>query len=204
MSLITSLLFGSEGSYNVLGVDVTFKKKPQTRSSELDIIILKLATKCLDNKFFFIIIQGYLHVFIHEMSHAMASRLFSIGSNIIILTNTCEGTTNCKGNTYWEDTMINAAGSMGSIAFCTCKLALAIILKKYIPFPITLVLGSSALIWIAGELGYTFFSALQIYVGDYGQIARYGNIYLAVASVAILAECILIAFLLTTLNACYN
>jgi len=144
------------------------------------------------------------------MSHAITAKLLGVNVNEVILVYRSSWTripsfySKYSKAAFlpvgaWRDTIIMAAGSMGNIAFSTCKLALAIILKKYITLPIALILGMSSLIWIVGELGYTFFSALQMHKGDYDRIAQHGNIYLAVASTAMFAECILAAFILTKL-----
>jgi len=50
MSLIQSLLVGSEGSYSFLGVNVTFQKTPLTKPSDCG--ILRIVKKCLNSHFF--------------------------------------------------------------------------------------------------------------------------------------------------------
>jgi len=193
--LINSLVFGSEGSYNILAIPVTFQKEHKTSSSKQPKYF----------NIFFTITQGYVHVFVHEMSHAIMARLFGLHSRVVMLVDFCSGETAFGSTGPWKDVIILTSGCMGNIAFSTCKLALAIILKKYIAFPIYLVLNTGSLTWIITDLVYTFIMpVLQKNQGDYGQIARLGNGYLAVASIALISECTLAAFLLTKLHASYN
>jgi len=208
MSLINSLVFGSEGSYSILGIPVTFHKESRAGLPNQSPVI-KLVTEYF-NKFYYIISQEYLNAFMHEMGHALTAKLFSLNSKIVILTNSCNSETRLTSAGPWKDivgpwkgTVILASGPMSSLAFSTCKLALAIILKNYIPPLIFLVLNISSLICIARELIFVCNSISRKDTRDYGLIAQQGNIYLALAIAALLTEYILAAFIVNNLISSY-
>lgn len=83
------------------------------------------------------------------------------------------------------------AGPMGDIAFSIGKLIAASALRKHLPWPVALALGSGAIFWMSGELLYAYVSAKKKDQGDFGWIARRGNAHLALASTALVALCAL-------------
>ncbi len=197
MSFLRSVFFGSEGSYNIFGTQVKFENRLPLDYPFISLhgagLISKMAFKCLNSNAFRWVTQGYAHVFIHEMSHALAWKILtSQNSTIHISTSLCNGGTTHSNSSIkvadWKHTILGVAGPMGDIAFSSCKLVAATALKNYLPLPVTLALGSGGVIWISGELFYAYISASKKDAGDFGQIARRGNTHLAFASAAIICQ----------------
>ncbi|HSX37302.1 MAG TPA: hypothetical protein VLE95_00550 [Chlamydiales bacterium] len=197
MIFLKSVLFGDEGSYNIFGIRAEFENElpgPPPASLEGAGLISKMTYKCLNSNAFRWITQGYAHVFIHEMSHALTYKLLTNQhSTVHISKSTCAGRTiypteftRCASD--WEKTIVHVAGSLGNIAFSSCKLVAATALKNYISWPIALALGSSGVIWISGELLYACVSASKRNRGDFGRIARLGNTHLALAGTALVSQ----------------
>lgn len=203
MFFLNSVLFGSEGSYNILGIQANFKKEEEkpwwcpfiSRPNVLGAgIIATVANECRSINLFRFITQGYAHVFVHEMSHALAFKLMTNqDTSIQVFTSTCTGSASLPTETLpdWKKTIVSAAGPMGDIAFCTCKLVAATALKSYLSWPIALALGSGSVIWMSGELLYACTSALKKNGGDFGKIASTGNAHLTLASTALASQCAL-------------
>ena len=133
MSFVSSALFGSEGSYNILGVDVKFKEKtPIEMSTEMSTLdgaglISTLAQAIIGSTIFRLASQGYLHVFVHEMGHALSFGLFkNQNTTVTIHQDTCTGVTDYPSTTgkiaRWKNSVISAAGPMTNMAFSACKL----------------------------------------------------------------------------------
>ena len=197
MSFLKSVLFGADGSYNIFGTKVKFQNELPSHLTPPSLdgagVISKLAFKCINSNAFRWITQGYTHVFVHEMSHAIAYKvLIGQNSEVDFFTSLCVGKNApppaAAYASDWEKTIIEVAGSMGDIAFCTCKLVAATALKSYLSWPIALALGSGAVIWMSGELLYAYTSALNRDAGDFGCIARRGNTHLALASTALVSQ----------------
>lgn len=202
MSFVKSVLFGSEGSYNILGIQAKFEKEePLDYSSSILILegagfISKIAIKCLNSNVFRWITQGYAHIFVHEMSHALTLKLFTNQDPMIrVFKSSCTGgcipPSASETLPIWKKTIVKVAGPMGNIALCTCKLVAATALKSYLSWPIALAIGGGAVIWMTGELLYAYTSALNRDAGDFGCIARYGDSHLALASIALVSQCAL-------------
>lgn len=198
MSFLKSVFFGSEGSYNIFGIQANFKKEVPSWYPSINLegagFISKTAIKCINSNMFRWITQGYAHVFTHEMSHALTFKLFSgQDTTIEVFKSSCTGRTRLPLATLpdWKNTIVIVAGPMGDIAFSTCKLVAATALKSYLSWPVALALGSGAVIWMSGELLYAYTSALNRDDGDFGCIASYGNTYLALASTALVSQCAL-------------
>lgn len=200
MSFFKSILFGSEGSYNIFGTKVKFQNELPSHLTPPSLdgagVISTLAFKCINSNAFRWITQGYTHVFVHEMSHAAAHKVLTgQNSEVDFFTSLCVGKTlPSPAAAYasdWKKTAIDIAGPMGNIAFSTCKLVAATALKSYLSWPVALALGSGAVIWMSGELLYAYISASNRDHGDFGNIARRGNTHLALASTALISQCAL-------------
>lgn len=208
------MLFGSEGEYTILGVPVRFtisakgsmfENHAQDNLLEGAGVITKLAKMCISSNVFRLISQGYSHVFVHEMSHALAWKLLNKSNESVkirIVTELCTGqfsppAISVENRSDWKNTIVNATGSMGNIAFSFCKLIAANRLKKYLSWPVALALSSGAATWILGELVYSFTSAVNEDGGDFGKIAKRNKKHLALASAAIIGECALGIFAVT-------
>jgi hypothetical protein len=84
MAIIKSLIFGDEGSYNIFGIPVVFKKAPT--SDDQDVFITQLIDNFAKKHLFVsrlinaiglsnivrVLDQGPAHVAVHEMSHALS------------------------------------------------------------------------------------------------------------------------------------
>lgn len=197
MSFLKSVLFGSKGSYNIFGTKVKFQNELPSYLTLPSLngagIISKLAFNCINSNAFRWITQGYTHVFVHEMSHAIACKVLTgQNSKVDFFTSLCIGkNASPPAVTYasdWKKTVINVAGPMGDIAFSTCKLVAATALKSYLSWPVALALGSGAVVWMSGELLYAYVSAANKDHGDFGKIASRGNTHLALASTALVSQ----------------
>lgn len=195
MSFLKSLLFGSEGSYNICGIQAKFEKEVHSLNPFPNLegagFISKMAITCINSNMFRWITQGYAHVFVHEMSHALTFKLLSgQDTTIKIYKSSCNGESFHRLATHpdWKKTIVDVAGPIGDIAFSTCKLVAATALKSYLSWPVALTLGSGAVIWMSGELLYAYTSALNRDTGDFGCIASYGKTYLALASTALVSQ----------------
>lgn len=195
MSFLKSVLFGDEGTYNIFGAQVNFENELPSYSLSVSLegagLISKLASKCINSNAFRWITQGYAHVFIHEMSHALAYKLLTHqNAKVLVIKNLCQGRTSYPStvNTDWKRTILDVSGPMGNIAFSTCKLVAATALKSYLSWPVALALGGGAVIWISGELLFACVSASNKSPADFGFIARRGNTHLALASTALFSQ----------------
>ncbi|HSX37301.1 MAG TPA: M50 family metallopeptidase [Chlamydiales bacterium] len=195
-SFLKSVLFGDEGSYKIFGIRANFENEPSYPSVSLEGagLISKMAYKCLNSNAFRWITQGYAHVFIHELGHALACKLLTNQiSTIHVSKSTCAGiatfsTVEFAHASDWKKTIVNVAGPLGNIAFSSCKLVAATALKNYLSWPIALALGSGGVIWISGELFYACISVSNRDAGDFGRIARRGGAHLALAGTALVSQ----------------
>lgn len=200
MSIIKSLLLGNEGNYNILGVQVEFQKELPSYLSLPSLdghgVISKLAIKCLNSDIYRLFSLAYVHMLVHEISHAIAYKLITkYKSSITLFTKR-----GCAQTTYprkafdcqdWKITIIDAAGPLGDMAFSSCQFVAACALKKYISWPISLMLGGGAMLFMAGELFYAYSSASKRDNGDFGHIAKRSISHLAFASIALISSCAL-------------
>jgi hypothetical protein len=157
MSLLKSILFGYEGSYNIFGIPATFEAQDlssdsnQASYSNQEGTLAQFTKKYLSNNAFRWTTQAYTHVFVHEMGHALMSKLFprqnffSHKPNAQVIPKVKVFTADCKGLTQnattgligWKKVLVNAAEPMMNIAFCNCKLVAAQTLKSsFIAWPI--------------------------------------------------------------------
>lgn len=197
MSFLKSVLFGSDGSYNIFGTKVKFQNELPSHLTPPSLdgagVISKLAFNCINSNAFRWITQGYTHVSVHEVSHAIVCKaLTGQNSEVNFFTSLCIGKNNyppaLSYASDWKQTMVDISGPMGDIAFSTCKLVAATALKSYLSWPVSLALGSGAVIWMSGELLYAYVSASNRDYGDFGCIARRGNTHLALASTALISQ----------------
>ena len=198
MSFLRSVLFGDAGSYNILGVQAQFEEKEPWYFSPASLegagFITKAAISCINSNAFRWITQGYAHVFVHEMGHALPHQLFTHEDTMIkVFKSSCTGMGSPIDNSIpdWQKTIIFVAGPMADVAFCSLKLVAATALKNYLSWPIALALGSGSVVWMSGELLYAYTSVLNKDQGDFGYIARYGDTHLALAGAALISECAL-------------
>jgi hypothetical protein len=209
MSFLKSVFFGYEGSYNIFGTQVNFVNEfPQHLTPPtLDGagVISQLAYKCLKSNAFHWITQLHTHSFVHEMSHALACKALTGQNSKVNVFYKRGGLIQyppaARNSSDWKSTVIDLAGPMGNVAFSTCKLNAATALKPYLSWPVSLVLGSGAVIVMSGELLYAYVSASKKDHGDFGFIARRGNTHLALASIALISQCALGIFTAIKLSA---
>jgi hypothetical protein len=197
MSYIKSIFLGSQGSYNILGTTVDFKEDPLCQPARIDGVgfISSLANKCLNSNAFRWITQGYCHVFVHEMGHALACKLLTgADSRITIKTDTCTSLIYLPPNEYnqaakWKQSVIDFSGPMFNVAFSTIKIVAANALKSYVSQPVVLLLAGGAVVWISGELLYAYVSASQKqYNGDFGGIANRSTTHLIAATTTLIGQ----------------
>ena len=199
MSFFKSVLFGYEGSYNIFGTKVKFENKLPSHLTPPSLdgagVVSQLAFKFLKSNAFHWITQSNLHLFVHEMSHALACKVLTGQTSEVNFFykrggyNQLPPAVNYASD--WKKTAIDIAGPMGDITLSTCKLVAATALKSYLSWPIALALGSGAVIWMSGELLYAYVSASKRDGGDFGCIARRGNAHLVLASAALISQCAL-------------
>lgn len=196
MSFIKSILFGSPGSYNICGTSVEYKEDPLCQPPRVEGagFVSFLANKCLNSNAFRWLTQGYCHVFIHEMGHAMACKLLTgRDSRITIKTDTCGALTyyprELSNSAKWKQSVIDLSGPMSDIAFSTIKIVAANALKSYVSQPVALLLAGGAVLWISGELLYALTSTIQKQDnGDFGRIAKRNTTHLIAAATALVAQ----------------
>jgi len=201
MNLASSLIFGSEGSYNILGNRVLFSEENFIDENPQDLegagFITKILTKCHESKILRWMTLGYTHLFIHEMGHALTFKLLTRDTFeppiIQIFKRSCTGRFDYSIDidSDWKETIVDVAGPMADVAFCSCKLIAATALKNHLPWPVSLTLAGGALLWISGELLYAYTSASNKDDGDFGQIASRSKTHLALATTALVSQCAL-------------
>jgi hypothetical protein len=207
MSFLNSVIFGAEGSYNILGVDVTFEKSNSPRysfalstggSGVLSIFTKSLgylADNCLNSNVFRFVTQGYAHTFVHEMGHALACSLLTDQKpKVRIFTDLCVGATyigNIGRLSPKISSIIATSGPMADTAFSGCKLLAATALRSYLSTPIAVTIGAGAVVWMTGELFLAYISASNKDDGDFGKIAEHGSNHLILASTALIGQCAL-------------
>ena len=137
MSFLKSVLFGAEGSYNIFGIQVKFEDDLPSYYSPVSLegvgLISKMALKCQNSHALRWVTQGYAHVFIHEMTHALAFKLLTRQhSEVHISKSLCEGGNICPPMHIadWKQTIIDVAGPMGNIAFSTLQIGCCNGIKK--------------------------------------------------------------------------
>lgn len=213
MSILKSMCFGCNGTYDILGIPISFEDQDSSSNSNQEGMLTQYAKKHFNNSAFRWITkaynwatQGYAHVLVHEMGHALTSRLFprqnffshqpndQVTPKVKVFTTTCEGATTdaVLGLIGWKKVLVCAAGPLANIAFSACKLVAVQTLKtNYFTWPIAAVLECGAIVEIGSELYYAYDSSSKEDDGDFGRIAREGNLFLCLASTALITECAL-------------
>jgi len=196
MNFLKSIIYGSEGSYDFLGVPVKFEKMEthysfsnKQKKSSLSKSIACLADLCVTSKSFAILTGGYTHCLIHEYGHAFTCKLLKRHvCGIRISSNSALGRTSMLCNTLpsYQKSIIDTAGPFLGISYSCCKLISALALKKYISRPVAFSIAAGALIWILGEIFYALFSVIKKDGGDFGQIAKRGKVHVIAATGALL------------------
>lgn len=189
MSIIFSLLNGNQGNYNILGAKVTFGPFAYGTMPSGGGMLRSLMFGCLSSHFFRVISNSYTHVFMHEMGHAVATKLLTNQNPKVTIFNDCFGgiTHDCSSS-GWKDVAIDAAGPLGSMVFSSCKLAIAVLLYKQMSKPVGYLLGAQAAISMFGELLY---AASYSKGGDFGNIADYGLSPLLISLATLVSTCAL-------------
>jgi hypothetical protein len=196
MSFIKSITCGTPGNYNVFGIPVDFKNElsPLSPLNGLG-KITKFMNFLTNNRIFQLSTLGYVRVFLHEMSHAMMSKLLTYAlPEVTIYIPNCNGITvfyGARSRMAWKNNLVSAAGSMTNIAFSICNIFAINRLKEFLPWPASLVLKAGNAIWITGELLYALASVLQKDHGDFGKIFKSNPFHFAIASTALIAESVL-------------
>lgn len=78
MNLLSSVLFGFDGSYKIFGIPVKFEKDSQRHEGGVFSTILKISTL---HKL------HYCHILVHEMGHAIAYKCFRMNTSVTVYTN---------------------------------------------------------------------------------------------------------------------
>lgn len=213
MTLLKSLLFGYKGSYNIFDTRVRFENEIprhlnfpiKNKASDKTNVVSKLVSNLLKSNTFHWITQSHLHIFAHEMGHAIACKVLTGLKSEITIIYQKGGITQpppeIVDSPDWKQTIICVAGPMADGVVSTCKLVAATAFKSYLPWPITLVLGSSAVISMSAEILFAYASAYRKDCGDFGQIAKYGNTHLTLAGTVLIAQYALGVFLAIKLAA---
>jgi hypothetical protein len=202
--MINSLIFGSGGEYNFYIFSAKFEHKPgycdYQNSLKASGFASTVAKKLLNNNVLRLTSLGYTHVFVHEMSHAIAIKFFSgISPKITVYTSSCSGKCEYPRDfPPWKASIINAAGPLGDIAFSIGKLLLMQVFKTVLPYPLILLVAGGAIAWVLGELLYAYISVNTNY-GDFGEIAKTGPLPLTIATTLLLTESFYALFLAKSL-----
>lgn len=209
MSFITSVLFGSNGSYNILGRKVSFEHGPSSEYSYASKVVKGpevlnvfarsigyLIDSCLKSPALRILTLGYAHSFVSAMTTSLVGGA-SIGERpeVRIFTNLCMGGAIPMQEhriSPRQSSVICASGPMADMFFSGCQLTAAVALREYISKPVAVTLGAGALTWMAGHLFTAYATASNGNDnGEFAIIAKNGSSHLAVASIALVAECAL-------------
>lgn len=163
MTIISSLFLGNLGKYRILNINVDFAEQAEGEIFQ-DIFgkgrFSQLTKKVLSNRFVNIATLGYLHVFIHEMGHAMAAKMLGDSSpEIIVYRKTCQGVVRYTDYFYGKkEILVSIAGPCLASCWETAKLTgsigLAALFPSFLGITAASLLGSSALFWLFGEMAY--------------------------------------------------
>src|ERR1700738_3570679 len=97
VSLVQSLLTGTPGHYTVSGIKVRFKPYNQRLyccSNGGGRSLQRLADYCLHARVFQMLTLTPLHIFIHEMGHAVVYKFFTgLNAKVVVISNACSGYT---------------------------------------------------------------------------------------------------------------
>lgn len=192
MNFAKSILLGYEGAYQIgEGITVQFKKDestfPSLYSRDANIVLRALgfaAQTCIQNYAFQVLTLGYVHVFVHEMGHALANRILGGGEcAITIRTTTCTGETGI-GHHFSPIThsIVDLTGPLMSVIFSSSQIFGAIAFIHHLSIPVAVGISAGASVWIIGELFYATVSSLNRDPGDFGQIASRGIVHYSICA----------------------
>lgn len=198
--ILSSILFGTESYTELPGIDIHFKNETTNGYlfyNESDPIpvrwISSFADTCLNSRAIKILSLGYLHAFVHEMGHALTSKLFS-SSRITVQINVCTGIGSCAHGFITNsiaETIVLAAGPLADLIFSTGLIIAATALGSSIGLPVAVFVISGAALYMGGELFYIADSIVRKNDGDFGKIAREGPVQLLVSLAAVVGVCAL-------------
>ncbi|NCF71066.1 MAG: hypothetical protein GWP59_05120 [Chlamydiales bacterium] len=184
---LKSIFLGENGSFSLPGnIEVNFKKDDPSFAPSLGIPVLDRLLRCRPLQ---ITALGYLHVLIHELGHAIASRSFSSHS-INVYTGSCTGSVNCDSKVV---TLLS--GPLAGVSFRLGVIAMTVFYKESIPTPLRYALKGGSVAWMAGENLYML-TGITNNNGDWGGIKNCGYIPLASCSAAMLSVSFLAARLI--------
>lgn len=215
MAFIKSIFIGSEGSYNVCGIDVIFAnhealendiENPSVKDSSEDPNAAHAQmeqNRFFNSRLYCFISQATLHSFVHEMGHALAYKLLlTVDPKIEIFKRISFGCSAGRTSAMiptslskasWKLTLINLSGPFVSIAFSTSKIVAANLLENSLPRPITLTLKIGAGLSIVHEaLG----STLVKNDGDFRKIRQRSSLHLTFAIFLLISQCSLATLVL--------
>jgi hypothetical protein len=152
--MLGSIFLGTNGSYDINGIEVNFVDNAEGDAVFGNSLFGRVADLMLSNTAVKILTFGYLHVFIHEMGHALAGKLRGYDSVVNIYTQSCRGSTahgaSCKFTAL--------AGPLAGMALELVKLvgaiAAVILLPSFVGLPLGLFLGAGSAFWLFGETMY--------------------------------------------------
>lgn len=192
--IIQSLFLGHPGTYDILGINVTFKNTKAASISFSDNLIGNLGENILKSRAFHILTFGYLHTFVHEMGHALAHKVFGGSSKIEISVSYLSGSTsNISGKqlSRVQSSVCSLCGPLADVIFSVSLIFAAFALSTYITLPVASMIAIGASIWIFGEAFYAVDSLLQNNHGDFGMIARNGLDHLMSATAVMVGVIVL-------------
>jgi hypothetical protein len=193
MSICKSILFGTEGNYNICGFPVQFthesrsephKELPKGNS------ITQLVKACFHTIFLF-----RAHNLVHELGHSIATKFFVPEYTPKIFIHPSGGATTVPDDfdnlSTWKKVVILTAGTVANIAFSILQLAIVIgciALSIYIPWGASVFFLLGNYFAICTELEYSCESALMQDDGDFGLIRKIGIKPLAIAGAVVLGQ----------------
>lgn len=194
MALIQSILVGSEGNYSIFNTPVIFRPNADKNAFSEKFLNSRIA-KIVNSKIGQISLFAYLHVFIHEMGHALARKMMKSDARVTVFTNEVGGFTSfilppSGGNVKAKNSFVSLAGALSSMIFSCNQLAIGILIGKHVFKPLGYALGINATIWIIGELIQTF-SGIGIEGADFSSIKKNGVDHLLICLSAVVSTCAL-------------
>lgn len=184
MSVIKSLLFGSEGIHYIFGIPTMFRNEKDTT---------------LVDRVFKAISQENIHTIAHELGHSLACRVITKKNPKLIIIEGRGGKTRRIGRqlSHIEESIITTAGPMAGMSFGICHFITGCLLSRYlISTAVDLELGSllpllsviplllPGMYSIVSEILYT----LNPTYGDYYNMTTYNKFHSMVARSIIWAQ----------------
>lgn len=103
-----------------------------------------------------ILTLGYLHVFIHELGHALYGKVAGApAAKITVINSSCEGKSQSPLNTgRMNMPLFSFAGPFAGMAFRVSLLAVCFFSGAALPMVALLVIKASSIAWMTGEMAY--------------------------------------------------